>query len=184
MEPKIKTLKKTVPVKEFCERFLDSERFGVACSRCPGYGMTWACPPYDFDILELWMSYKALMLYAKKVLVPDEMRMQKLSPDEITAAYDSLLGPVKTDLLNELFVFEGKFEGAMALSVGGCGLCHECTRKLGEACRFPERKRFSIESLGGDVGGCLDHYFGEKLLWTENGILPEYFVIMGGLLMK
>ena len=184
MDPRVETLQKTVSVNEFCERFFDGEKFALACARCPGYGRTWACPPYDFDPIDLWRSYNSFLLYAKKVFVPDELRNVEMEAAELAESYHELLAPVKAQLMDELFALENEHEGSLALSGGGCDICAECARDRGEPCVCSERMRYSVESLGGDVGGSLGRWFGEKLLWAEGGHLPEYFIIMGGLLMK
>ena len=54
----------------------------------------------------------------------------------------------------------------------------------GRPCRHPERLRYSIEALGGDVEGCLQHYFHVPVLWGRDGLAPEYLVLMGGLLIR
>ena len=38
--------------------------------------------------------------------------------------------------------------------------------------------------LGGDVEGCLQHYFHLPMLWGRNGKAPDYFALVGGLLTK
>ena len=47
----------------------------------------------------------------------------------------------------------------------------------------PELLRYSVEALGGDVGGCLRHYFHLPIQWGRNGKAPDYFVLVGGLLL-
>ena len=43
--------------------------------------------------------------------------------------------------------------------------------------------RHSIESLGGDVGKTLSLYLGQELLWGREGHFPEYYILLGGLLL-
>ena len=42
--------------------------------------------------------------------------------------------------------------------------------------------RYSIEALGGNVTKAVQLYYDDTILWTENGHLPEYFILLGGLL--
>ena len=49
---------------------------------------------------------------------------------------------------------------------------------------MPQELRYSIESIGGDVSKLTERYFGKSLLWIENGVLPEYFLLAGGFLKK
>ena len=42
--------------------------------------------------------------------------------------------------------------------------------------------RYSIESLGGKVGLTASKLLGINLQWIEAGQIPDYFVLVGGLL--
>ncbi len=177
-------LKKELPCADFIKDYVDIPRFLGCCAACPGFGRTWACPPYDFDPMDIWRSYSTILLYAKKVLIPPEERERQRTEDELRADYEAILSPVKAGLLEELFAMEREREGSLALSAGGCSECESCTRPEGLPCRLPERKRYSVESLGGDVLKASEELLGERILWAENGSMPPYFIIMGALLIK
>ena len=70
------------------------------------------------------------------------------------------------------------------LLAGTCDQCEVCEKEQGRPCGKPELLRYSIEALGGDVEGCLQHYFHMPVLWGRDGKAPEYFVLVGGLLTK
>lgn len=59
-----------------------------------------------------------------------------------------------------------------------------CSRPLGEPCRRPGDMRYSIESIGGNVGLTVSKLMGIELEWVQEGKLPSYFVLVGGLLKK
>ena len=44
--------------------------------------------------------------------------------------------------------------------------------------------RYSIEALGGNVGKTVHDLLGIELEWIEEGKVPSYFVLVGGLLEK
>ena len=44
--------------------------------------------------------------------------------------------------------------------------------------------RYSIESLGGNVGLTVSKLMGIELEWVTEGKVPSYFVLVGGLLKK
>lgn len=44
--------------------------------------------------------------------------------------------------------------------------------------------RYSIESIGGNVGLTVSKLLGIQLEWLKEGQVPEYFVLVGGLLIK
>ena len=53
-----------------------------------------------------------------------------------------------------------------------------------QGCKNYARLRYSIESLGGDVEKTLELYFNERLLWGREGHMPEYMLLVGGLMQK
>lgn len=180
MNYEIVELEKEIPLSDFTANCVDIPRFARCCAECSGYGKTWACPPYDFDRESVWADYNSIILRAKKIVIPEPER----KVDDVRSAYLEIFKVLKRELLEGLFEMERDNPGSLALSAGGCDFCEECTRPYGKPCRLPEKKRCSIESLGGDVTRCLERYFGETVLWAENGMLPKHLVIVGGLLKK
>ena len=74
--------------------------------------------------------------------------------------------------------------GSISLSAGSCHRCKNgCTRTQEKPCRFPEKMRYSIESLGGNVGLTIEKLMGIKLEWIEEGKLSHHFVLVCGLLI-
>ena len=178
-------LTRQVPVSEFVERCVDVPRFLGYCRQCRSFDKTWSCPPYDFSVEELWARYETLLLRGEKVMVPRELQERVFPPQELEAVSLSFLQPVKDRLFEALLELEGHYPGSMALSAGSCRLCGEgnCTRPASFPCRHPDRLRYSIESLGGDVGQAARLYLGEELVWGQGGHLPPYYLLVGGLLM-
>ena len=180
----VMTLTAEISCAEFIEGFVDVPRFLACCAECRNYGRTWACPPYDFDPMDIWHGYSSVLLYAKKVMVPEGETETEHDPHELYEAYERLLKPVKRELMDELYALEAKNPGSLALSAGGCDYCTECTRGAGLPCRQPERMRYSVESIGGDVLKCIRELMHEEVLWAENGHLPKHYILLGGLLKK
>lgn len=172
-----------VPLAEYRAQCVDVPKFLGYCAACPNYGGTWSCPPFDFDPQEIWDRYDRILLRAVKVPVPAELREKVLSPQEINDESHALLAPIKHDLLSSLLEQERATPGSLALSAGRCQECQVCTKASGQPCRQPGRMRHSIESLGGDVGKTLSLYLGQELLWGREGHLPEYYILLGGLLL-
>ena len=81
---------------------------------------------------------------------------------------------------------EERYPGSVSLSAGCCSLCRPegCGRASGLACRYPQKMRYSIESLGGNVGLTVSKLMGIELEWVTEGRLPSYFVLVGGLLKR
>ena len=59
-------------VDEYVEKYVDVPKFLKACQACPYYGVTWACPPFDFDPLEFWHRYKTIVIYCRKYIFEEE----------------------------------------------------------------------------------------------------------------
>lgn len=184
MEPEVITLSCKVDMDRFISDFTDVKRFLACCGECPSFGRTWACPPYDFDPMNVWRSYKSILIYARKVTVPVEMRSRTYSKEELSRVMEELIAPVKKALEDELRGMEKAEPGSLALSAGGCDHCEVCMRGKGLPCVKPELMRCSVESLGGNVVKCITELLEEKVVWAENGSLPEHFILLGGLLQK
>jgi predicted metal-binding protein len=184
MELKVTTLTHEVPMAEFIENCVDVPRFMGACASCGGYGKRWACPPYDFDPAGIWERYSSILLYCKHIEIPESMREKTYEPDELAETYNGIFSRVKAEMLDELFALEAEREGSLALSAGGCDICARCARQDGLPCIRPEKMRWSVESIGGDVVKSLRDYFGLEIEWAKDGKLPGHFNLLGGLLIK
>jgi predicted metal-binding protein len=97
---------------------------------CPRYGRHWSCPPHSMDqagFEELLGSYSRALLVAGQ--------------PPLRGFQESLL-----ELEREAFL--GGFKKALVFSGGPCCWCDECDDRQ---CRFPEKRRPSLESCGCDV---------------------------------
>lgn len=163
-----------IPVEDYLEGYVAAEEFLEFCRRCPRYGNSWACPPLPFPAETFWRKFETLSLIARKIsFVPGT------APEEGRA----LLKQIKEQMSQELYEMEQIWPGSCALSAGSCSLCRdECRRAAGKPCENPEKMRYSIEALGGNVGLTVRKLMGIQLEWMEEGKLPSYFVLVGGLL--
>ena len=165
-------LQAEIGVAQYTSRFVSPETFLAACQACPNYGCCWSCPPYDFDVLDYWQRYSRLQLLVLKVPTAG------LSPEEVGRQ----LAQARQELDTRLRELEQAHSGSVALQSGRCLLCERCARTSGEACRHPQRLRYSIESLGGDVSATLQELLGVELQWYSKDSSPDYLVQAGGLL--
>ncbi|MDD4376805.1 MAG: DUF2284 domain-containing protein [Eubacteriales bacterium] len=171
---KIETYENTVSVAEYVENYVNVEEFLEYCKECREYNKVWSCPPYNFNPIDFWKSYNNFYILGKKIYIDEDYEKN----------FDELLKKVKMEITEELEEKSKIYPHSMPLSAGNCAICGEdnCTRKTGQPCRFPEKMRYSIESLGGNVGLTIRNLLGLKLLWIEDGKVPEYFILVGGLL--
>lgn len=173
-----------IPVAEYVERFVDIPTFLAACQKCPNYSHVWSCPPYEFDVEKYWSKYRTLYLLATKIVFDEDVREKSYTEEELQEVTKRVLGTEKRKLGEELLEKEKKYPGSVSLSAGSCEQCVSgCTRDAGEPCRNPETMRYSIESLGGNVGLTIEKLMGIRLEWMEAGKLPHHFVLVNGLLI-
>lgn len=174
-----------VSVEEYRERCVDVEEFLPYCKACNHYGQVWSCPPYDFSPEDCWKKYRDFLIVGLKVCVPEELLSGTYSPEEREKILEKILIPEKERLDVVLLEREKEAPGSISLSGGSCRKClpQGCTRPQNQPCRHPETMRYSIESLGGNVGLTVTKYLHQELQWMEEGKLPEYFIVVGGLLL-
>lgn len=172
---KIETYTKTIDVDTYVAEYVNVEEFLEYCKACGNYNRKWCCPAFDFSpVADYWNRYRTLKVVGKKMI--------------LTAAdkenWEALLAQTKAELADALYAEEAKTPGSISLSAGSCTLCGEdnCTKKSGETCRFPDKMRYSIEALGGNVGLTASKLLGVRLQWMEEDKVPDYFVLVGGLL--
>lgn len=172
---KIETYEKTITVEDYIEGYVCVEEFLGYCKACENYNRKWSCPSYDFDPVEdYWRKFNHLLVVGKKMILDEEEKEN----------WQALMAEVKAELTEELYQREEDYPNSQSLSAGSCQICGEdnCTRKNGEPCRFPDKMRYSIESVGGNVGLTCSKLLGIRLQWMEEGQIPDYFVLVGGLL--
>lgn len=181
----MRKLQAELPVEQFLRECVDVPRFLEQCRACPNYEKVWSCPPFSFKPEELWGNYDSILLLGRVIETPETMREVRFSSSQaLGEAGRALLRQDKREMLLELLEMEKQTPGSRALSAGSCDFCADCGRVRGEECRNPGVMRYSLETLGADVGKALELYFDQKLLWGWEGQLPEYFILLGGLLKK
>ncbi|MGN0709812.1 MAG: DUF2284 domain-containing protein [Anaerovoracaceae bacterium] len=190
---------KPVTIKEYTEKYVETEFILTKCQQCGGYGTSWSCPPFARDALDYWNQYSMFIILCQKVLFNgnDKIAYRK-SPVEIKSHTDEfdkkkegvfdinlVLDEHVKALNDELFEMEKLYPGSKALISGQCSYCgkNNCSRLRGEPCVSPENMHHSVESLGGNVVATIKDYFGFDIKWVENGELPDYFVQLGGVLL-
>lgn len=176
-------IEKTITTREYKEKYVDRNITLKACKECPNYSQNWACPKFNEDIYGLWDEYDNLKLILTKINFTQEALEKTYDMEELGYIIENTLFGERKKLITTLEEYEKQKNGRY-LSAGFCSHCEKCSRLDGEKCRFPEKCRYSIESIGGLVSETLDEIFDEKLKWIdmENGKLPENLSLLMGLL--
>ena len=173
----LERFEKEISVPLYLEHFVNVDEFLEYCKACPNYGKLWSCPPYTFNPEDYWKEYSSLLVAGYKI---------NFGPETNEKRSMEIMAEVKTKIAEELFAMEEEVPGSVSLSAGSCSVCGPgcCTRQEGKTCLHPENMRYSIESLGGNVGKTVSKLLGIELEWIEEGKMPSYFVLCGGLLRK
>lgn len=182
---KTERFENTVSVKEYMEKCVNVPEFLEYCKQCDNYGTVWSCPLFDFDPEEYWKKYRSFHIVGMKIYLPEELLAGTYTKEERAEIFETILYPKKEELNQELFAMEREYPGSVSVSGGSCQQCGKgnCARKEDAPCRFPEKMRYSVEALGGNVGLTVTKYLYQELQWIEEGKLPEYFMLVGGLLI-
>lgn len=194
----IERIEKTISIPEYVERFVDVDTFLAYCKDCSNYEKVWSCPTYDFDPKEFWLKFKTVDMIGIKFVFDEETKAKFQEADNMFEFIDNTLNIEKRKLRDELMALEAQNQGSFALLAGPCDLCKDkdgkrnCLRpdcglpfsQREKSCRFPDKVRFSFESIGADVMSTSDQLLGLPILWIVNGVLPDYLTFFGGLLKK
>lgn len=121
--------------------FTDAVFANCKTNTCGNYGQNHSCPPLSGDMDEnkqRFLNYDHAIILNKIMFLGEFYEKME---ESVTQVFE---------LLDEL---RGKLEGepVMIAGPGGCNLCKECSAKTSEACRFPEKKHYSMEGSGMDI---------------------------------
>lgn len=164
---------KEISMDQFLDRYFDGERILQKCRECSGFAKTWSCPEFDFAPKDYWKQFSVYRV------ICDRISMKGVtSPREA----EERLYREKPIFNGEMLALERKEPGSRALYAEECDECKTCARLTGKPCRFPEIMRYSIESLGGCGVKLVSELFGFEVLWSDGTTVPDYYILLGGLL--
>lgn len=194
---KTERLSAELDTKKYIDEYVNIEEFIMYCKECSNYGKKWSCPPYDFNVLDYWKNFNSIYILGEKITFNQEERLKNYGKAEIEYIMSDVLFKEKQKLTEELYKLEKQYEGSVSLSAGSCSLCGDgimdsknCTRvscnnsTAKESCVHFDKMRYSIESLGGNVGKTCSQLLGINLEWVQENKLPAYFVLVCGLLKR
>lgn len=167
----------------YIERYRDIPKFLQYCKACPRYNRCWACPEHSFDTESYIAGYPHVYIIGAKIPVPVSLREMEMSAAQIGQAAEGITKAARRILDPVLLSLEQHIPHSLACYGGTCQLCETCTRPEGKPCRFPEKRRPSLEAIGFDVAATTQELLGIELLWGSDA-LPSYLTVISALFTK
>jgi len=179
----VKTSEATIGASEFIARYRDVERFDAYCRQCPGYGMSWNCPPFDFDPRTRSDGFLTVRLMGTTIEFDEETRAACKTAGESASVGREAMAQVWKTLLPQLYELERQHPGSRCFTFR-CVLCPEgCTRPEGKPCRHPDKMRHSLESVGFDIEAMTRDLLGIELEWSTDGSLAKHITLVTALFL-
>lgn len=169
-------------IEELKNNFWDIEKFEGFCKQCKNYGKLWSCPPYDFSIEEYVDRYKYVYIVGVKIVFDEDTLSSINTKEKISSYTNETLHFMKNKIMNEMLKLEKLYPNSTSLSAGGCNLCENCSKLKNVQCIHPDLMRYSLESLGFDVGGVSSKLLNFELKWVTETRLPDYFSLIAGIM--
>lgn len=148
----------------------DKSKFDEICEEgCPNYNNKWACPPYSpkYSVISKKFDNAYIFVFYCYLEQFDYIKMPYM---KIKASH-SILKSKSNKIMRQL---EKELNGIM-LPNGSCRLCKTCSCKTKESkCKKTSQLRFSMESVGLNVGSITMKFFNHELLWYSKNNVPEY----------
>lgn len=167
-------------IEELKNNFWDIEKFEGFCKQCRNYGKLWSCPPYNFSIEEYVDRYKYVYIVGVKIVFDEDTLSSINTKEKISNYTTETLHFMKNKIMNEMLKLEKLYPNSTSLSAGGCNLCENCSKLKNIQCVHPDLMRYSLESLGFDVGGVSSKLLNFELKWATETRLPDYFSLIAG----
>ena len=181
MKYTLTTREATIPAQEFVSRYRDVERIGRFCLQCPGYGRSWSCPPFDRDPRLLTDGFTSVTLVGTVIEFDEATREACKTREQAVSVGRQAMEEVWQSLLPQMYAMEREVPGSRCFTFR-CVLCPEgCTRPLGLPCRYPDRMRHSLESVGFDITAAARDLLGITLDWSTDGSLSRTITLLTAL---
>lgn len=175
---------KMTTLAELEKNCCDREKFEGFCRECRNYNTVWSCPPYNFSPADYVKEYNYIYVVGVKLIFDEETLNTINTCEKINDYTAKTLYEMKNRIMIGMLELEKIYPQSQALSAGGCKICEDCSRKSNIQCQHPELMRYSLESMGFDVGAISTTLLNFELKWATATRLPDYFSLVTGLMTK
>ena len=166
---------KELSIDELLSTYFDFEKTHKLCSACSGYAQTWACPPFDFEPEDFFRQYSVFRLIVD--------RIDNAGAADVDEAQQRLFTE-KDRYDQEMLDLEKSIPGSYGLAAQECVQCKKCARLSGHPCVHPDKMRYSLEAIGCFPVELVHDKFGFDILWSDGESIPEYYLLVAGVLKK
>lgn len=172
-----------ISVEDYLTQYRDADKFIGFCKQCNRYNNCWACPPFNFNEEEYLSKYTKVYIIGTKIIFFDKAKAMCKNTEDSKMIGAKAIEEVRKNLDEQLLNIETENSYSKAFFAGTCHFCpkEDCTRRLAMPCRYPDKIRPSLESLGFDIGKTTEELLNIKLQWSNDGSLPLYLTLVSGL---
>lgn len=154
---------------------VDKKEFSEMCRQgCSVYKKCWACPPYSPSFLNIKKKFRRMLVFISYI---HTSQIKIKGPYLLISNVYNILAP---KMHRAGMVLEKRLSGLL-LKSGPCRICRKCSAQEHKPCKFPDKRRYALESAGIDVQK-LSLLLNHKLLWYSKKSLPEYISVVCGVL--
>jgi len=132
--------------------------------KCPSYGHSWTCPPEAPYFESEVAKFKECYLIYYELNLSDYVKNEKAKyPEKSETAIKNtvytnklLHNKLESEILDFLDKYQEHYEEKLILWDGHCRICSNkvdkgCTYDSGKPCRYPDKRKYSMEAVGVDV---------------------------------
>ena len=170
----VERFEKEITIDELLKDYFDYDFTLSKCRECPGFATTWSCPEFDFDPREFFLRYKTFRLIIDKV--------DNTGTSTMDEALERLFAE-KRLFDKDMRRIESENPGSYGLAAQECIECHKCARLSGLPCIHPDIMRYGLEALGTFPVKLAKDQFGLETIWSDGTTVPEYYLLIAGVLL-
>ncbi|MFX1314345.1 MAG: DUF2284 domain-containing protein [Promethearchaeota archaeon] len=157
--------------------------------KCPNFGHSWACPPETPYLEEEVANYqKFFLVYVKfnlrEYYKEEKIKNPKKSEESIKNAFfmkNFLRDNLEHEIVNFIEQIQNPYREKLILWDGFCRVCYNkrdkgCNYDSGNPCRYPNKKRYSMEAVGIDVTKTVKN-LNFDIEWPPNDFIYRFGLI-------
>jgi len=148
--------------------------FEDMCKRgCPNYNKKYSCPPFSPEFKAFVKNYDALLVLLFAIEL-NQFNTFDYNDYHKVRISNAVMKPKIEKVMRNL---ESRYD-SFFLGTGSCRLCKPCQLKTRKPCKYPDKRRYSLEALGVDCDFLSKKLFELPLLWYKEKMAPPYTCVI------